>query len=61
MLRYGSIVFEMMFIPSFPIFYFLDESADRRWSLLQVCSGGLSAAMLGPFLTDLCTHAIGTL
>jgi len=61
MLRYGSIVFGMMFIPSFPIFYFLDESADRRWSLLQVTAGALSAALIGLFLTDLCTHVIGTL
>lgn len=61
MLAYGSIIFGMMFIPSFPIFYFLDESSERRWNTLQVIAGALSAAMIGLFLTDLCTHMIGRL
>jgi cycloeucalenol cycloisomerase len=61
MLAYGSVIFGMMFIPSFPIFYFLDESADRRWNLFKVSAAGLSAAWIGFFLTDLCTHIIGTL
>lgn len=61
MLAYGSIIFGMMFIPSFPLFYYLDESRQRTWNLWQVTAAGLSAAFLGLFLTDLCTHAIGTL
>ena len=61
MLAYGSIVFGMMFIPSFPIFYFLDESADSPWDWRVVAAAGLSAALLGLFLTDLCTHVIGVL
>lgn len=61
MLSYGSIVFAMMFLPSFPLFYFLDEKQNRRWSLYAVAGAGLSAAMLGLFFTDLCAHAVGRL
>lgn len=58
MMKYGSIVFGMMFVPSFPIFYFLMEKRDRHWSLLAVVSAALAASWIGLFLTDLCAHAI---
>ena len=61
MLAYGSIIFGMSFIPSFPMFYFLDENENSRWNLLKVCGAGLSAAMIAIFLTDICTHVIGTI
>ena len=61
MLKYGSIVFGMMLLPSFPIFYLLDEKKERRFSLGQAAAAGLAASWLGLFLTDLCTHVVGTL
>ena len=61
MLAYGSIVFGMMLLPSFPTFFFLDESEKQPWSFWQVVSAALAVSWVGLFLTDLCTHAIGTL
>lgn len=61
MLAYGSIVFGLSFIPSFTIFYFLDEKEHSRWSLVKVCAAALSAAMIALFLTDICTRIIGTI
>ena len=54
-------IFGMSFLPSFLMFYFLDEDENSRWNLWKVMGAGLSAAMIGIFLTDLCTHIIGTL
>jgi cycloeucalenol cycloisomerase len=59
MLAYGSIIFGMSFLPSFPMFYFLDENENSRWNLSKVCAAGLSAGMIAIFLTDVCTHVIG--
>jgi cycloeucalenol cycloisomerase len=61
MLKYGSIVFGIMLLPSFPIFYLLDEKKERRFSLGHAAAAGLAASWLGLFLTDLCTHVVGTL
>ena len=61
MLAYGSIVFGLAFLPSFPLFYFLDEKKHRRWKLLEVCAAALSAAMIALFLTDICSGIIGTI
>lgn len=58
MLAYGSIVFGMAFVFSFPIFYFLDENPRKRWSLFVVVGAAMTAAWLGLFLTDVCTHVI---
>ena len=36
MLKYGSIIFGLSFIISFPLFYLLDENPKRRWTIFTV-------------------------
>lgn len=61
MLRYGSAVYATYFIASFPIWYFLDESREKRWSLLQTAAAGMSASMLTFYMLDLAARWIGSL
>jgi cycloeucalenol cycloisomerase len=61
MLAYGSMIYSTYFIASFPIFYFLDETAQRRWSWIQTTAAGMSASMLTFYLLDACAHLVGRL
>lgn len=61
MLAYGSAIYATYFVASFPIYYFLDENADRRWTLTQTAAGGLSASMLTFFMLDFAAHLTGGL
>jgi cycloeucalenol cycloisomerase len=61
MLKYGSIIFGLSFIISFPLFYLLDENPKRRWTIFTVIGAAATAAMLAVFLSDIATHIIGTL
>jgi len=61
MLLYGSLIYALYFIGSFPIFYFLDENASARWNTTKVASAGLAASMIVFYLLDLSAHAIGSL
>ncbi len=61
MLKYGSAIYATYFITSFPIFYFLDETREKSWSLLQTFAAGLSASMLTFYLLDFSAHWVGTL
>lgn len=61
MLAYGSAIYATYFIASFPIYYFLDECRDRRWSLLQTCAGALSASMLTFYMLDFAAQWVGAL
>jgi len=57
MLAYGSIFYACYFIPSFPIFFSLDE--ERSWSLRETCFAALAASMIVFILLDFCTKLIG--
>jgi cycloeucalenol cycloisomerase len=61
MLAFGSAIYATYFIASFPIYYFIDEREDRRWSLLQVTAGSLSASMLTLYMLDFAARWVGTL
>lgn len=61
MLAYGSAIYATYFIASFPIYYFLDESREKPWSLLQTVAGGLSASMLTFYMLDFAAHRVGSL
>ncbi len=61
MLSYGSLFYALYFIPSFPIFYQLDESADTSWSLRLTVAAALSASMLMMFLLDFAAAIFGPL
>lgn len=61
MLAYGSLVYSVYFIASFPIFYYLDENPRAKWDFLKVNAAALSASMLTFYLLDACTHAVGSL
>lgn len=61
MLAYGSIMYACYFIASFPIFYFLDEDKNKRWSLWVVIAAGLSASMLTMYLLDFWTKYVGAI
>lgn len=61
MLAYGSAIYAIYFIASFPIYYFIDESSEHKWNLYQVIGGGLSASMLTLYGLDIAAHLIGTL
>ena len=61
MLKFGSAIYATYFIASFPIWYFLDETRERRWSVLQAIAGALSASMLTFFMLDFAARVVGTL
>ena len=61
MLKYGSVIYASYFIASFPIYYFIDEDAERPWSWWQVISGALAASTLTFFMLDTAVHIIETL
>jgi cycloeucalenol cycloisomerase len=61
MLAYGSAIYATYFLASFPIWYFLDETRERRWTMLQVTAGALSASMLTFYMLDFIAHWVGAL
>lgn len=61
MLTYGSAIYALYFIASFPIYYYLDESATRRWDLWRVVAAGMSASMLTLYLLDAAAGWVGAL
>lgn len=62
MLRYGSAIYALYFLTSFPIYSRMDENADEKpWSLAQAAAGALSAGMLTLFLLDLAAKWLGQL
>ena len=61
MLRYGSAIYATYFIASFPIWYFLDETRERTWSLWQTAAAALSASMLTLYMLDAAAHRVGSL
>ncbi|MDX1692272.1 MAG: hypothetical protein R3208_00830 [Ketobacteraceae bacterium] len=61
MLTYGSAIYATYFIASFPIFFAIDESSQKPWTLKAVCAGALSASMLTFYLLDFTMWAIGRL
>ena len=61
MLAYGSIIYATYFIASFPIWYFLDETQEKSWSVPQTIAAALSASMLTFYMLDTAAHLVGTL
>lgn len=61
MLAYGSAIYALYFIASFPIYYFLDETKEKSWNLWQTAAAGLSASMLTFYLLDLAAWLVGSL
>ena len=61
MLAYGSAIYATYFIASVPIYYFVDETPARSWSLTQTAAGALAASMLTFYLLDFATHWVGAL
>lgn len=61
MLKYGSAIYATYFIASFPIYYFIDETENKRSSLLQIVSAGFSASMITFYLLDFVSHWLGRL
>lgn len=59
MLKLGSLLYATYFVTSFPIYYFLDESRDRKWGLWVVWGAAFSASMLTFFLLDFAAHIFG--
>ena len=54
---YGSVFYACYLIPSFPIFFSLDE--ERSWTLRETCFAALAAGMIVFILLDFCTNLIG--
>ena len=61
MLAYGSAIYALYFIASFPIFYFLDETAAKRWDVWRVCGAGMAASMLTFYFLDGTAWLVGAL
>lgn len=61
MLAYGSAIYAIYFIASFPIFYFIDENLSKPWSLWQALAASLSASMLTFYGLDFAAHWVGAL
>ena len=61
MLAYGSAFYALYFIPSFPIFYQIDEQRDSNWSLKHTAAAALAAGMIMLFLLDFAAAIFGPL
>lgn len=61
MLRYGSAIYAIYFVASFPIYSLMDEKAQKPWSLAQAAAGALSAGMITLTLLDFATKWVGKL
>jgi cycloeucalenol cycloisomerase len=61
MLAYGSAIYAIYFIASFPIYYFIDEQKAKPWSLLTTISASCTASMLTLYGLDITAHWIGSL
>lgn len=61
MLAYGSAIYALYFIASFPIYYYLDESESKRWDLFKVSAAGFSASMLTFYLLDGAAWWVGSI
>ena len=61
MLRYGSAIYALYFIASFPIYSLMDEKPEKRWSLWQAAAGALSAGMITLTLLDFAAKWVGRL
>ena len=61
MLRYGSAIYALYFLTSFPIYCRMDEDAQRPWGVWQAAAGALSAGMLTLFLLDVAAGLLGQL
>ena len=59
MLSYGSLFYALYFIPSFPIFYYLDEKRDTNWSLATTAAAACSAGLIMLFLLDFAAAIFG--
>ena len=59
MLAYGSIFYALYFIPSFPIFYQLDETRNSSWSLRMTAAAACTAALSMLLLLDLAARVFG--
>jgi cycloeucalenol cycloisomerase len=61
MLRYGSAIYALYFIASFPIYSLMDERIEKPWSLAQAAAGALSAGMITLTLLDFAAKWVGRL
>ena len=61
MLAYGSLFYSLYFIASFPIFYYLDEARDARWSLAITAAAACTASMIMMFLLDFAAAIFGSI
>lgn len=61
MLAYGSMIYATYFLASFPLYYFLDETPDKTWSIWVVIGAGMSASMLTFYMLDIASHWVGSL
>ena len=61
MLAYGSAIYAIYFIASFPIYYRIDERRGQSWSLWVTASAGMAASMLTFYMLDFVAHWIGAL
>ncbi len=59
MLAYGSIMYAFYFLASFPIYYFLDENKDHRWTVWHTFTASCTASLLTLYLLDFWTHWVG--
>jgi cycloeucalenol cycloisomerase len=61
MLRYGSAIYATYFVASFPIWYFIDEDVEKRWTASQTASAAMSASMITFYLLDISAQFVGSL
>ncbi len=59
MLAYGSLVYGFYFFASFPIFHFLDEARDSRWTLRITIAAACTASVGMLLLLDFWAHLVG--
>lgn len=61
MLAYGSAIYAIYFICSFPIYHLIDENKARPWSIWVTLAASFSASMLTFYGLDLAAMWVGSL
>jgi cycloeucalenol cycloisomerase len=61
MLRFGSAIYATYFVASFPIWFFIDEKVEDRWTVVQTASAAMSASMITFYLLDFSAQFVGAL
>jgi len=61
MYKVGLTFYALYFVPSFPMFFMLDEEVGECWSLWQTTVSGLASSMIVFYLVDFWRLIVGNI